>query len=621
MLLVAVAVPPAATLVWLGLQLLQQDRELLTQRDFERRQAAVQVVVRALGQAVAQAERRGSEGTLPEGMVQLLLSAEGIDAAPRDRVLWLPVVRSLPPADHAQFAAAERLEFQGGADQALTIYDAAARSAQPDVRAGALLRVARVHRLHGRWDEALNAYRRLALIHDVAIEGAPADLQARRAACDLLAESGRADELKRDAVRLEADLLGGRWVVDRATWELTVAQIERWTGRAVPISTERGILSIVADAIWDERRRSGQRRPIVVAERTPVTVVWQGDADNATALAMLPSVLQPWVATISTESLAGSELSVLGLNEDVLFGSAPAPGPTTVRALGSETGLPWTVVLSPGDESPGAAELAGRQRLLSVGLAAILLLFSGGGYFLWRLMQRELAVARLQTDFVSAVSHEFRTPLTSLRHVTELLEENDEVPPERRKAFYEALGRNTERLHRLVESLLDFARMESGRKPYDLQPLDVAALAADVVADFQREVASRGFAIELDVEPAARVRLRADSAAMTNALWNLLDNAVKYSPDSRIVQVSVRACAGGIAIAVRDHGLGIPPRERREIFGRFVRGEKAARLGIKGTGLGLAMVSHIVRAHGGRIEVDSEEGTGSTFRVVLPAAG
>ena len=622
MLLLAVAVPPAATLVWLGLQLLQQDRELLTQRDFERRQAAVQDVVRALGQAVDQAERPVSEGSLPEGMVRLLISADGIDASPRDRVLWLPAAPSLPPAEHTRFADAERLEFQGGAEQALAIYDAAAGSARPEVRAGALLRMARIHRLHRRWDEALGAYRRLAAIHDVAIEGAPADLQARRAACDVLAEAGRTDELKRDAVRLETDLLAGRWAVDRATWDLTAAQIERWAGRAVPISADRRILSIVADAIWDERRRNDPPlRPIVVAERTPVTVVWQADANRATALAVLPSVLQTWVATISAESLNGSQLSVLGPNDDVLIGAAPAPGPTTVRALASETGLPWTVVLSPGDGSPGAAELAGRQRLLSVGLAAILLLFSGGGYFLWRLMQRELAVARLQTDFVSAVSHEFRTPLTSLRHVTELLEENDEVPPERRKAFYEALGRNTERLHRLVESLLDFARMEGGRKPYDLQPLDVATLAADVVADFQKEVASRGFAIELDVEPAARVRLRADSAAMTNALWNLLDNAVKYSPDSRIVQVSVHACAGGVAIAVRDHGLGIPPRERKEIFGRFVRGEKAARLGIKGTGLGLAMVSHIIRAHGGRIEVDSEEGTGSTFRVVLPAAG
>lgn len=264
--------------------------------------------------------------------------------------------------------------------------------------------------------------------------------------------------------------------------------------------------------------------------------------------------------------------------------------------------------------------MAGRQRLLSAGLAAILLLLAGGSYFLWRVMQRELAVARLQTDFVAAVSHEFRTPLTSLRHVAELLEENDDMPLARRRTFYEALGRNTERLHRLVESLLDFARMESHRKPYHLQPVDAAALVADVVAEFQKEGAGSGFTIALAIEPPAPARVRADALSLTNALWNLLDNAVKYSPQSRSIEVAVRQQPRGIAISVRDEGLGVPARERKEIFGRFVRGDTASRLGIKGTGLGLAMVSHIVEAHGGAIELESEEGAGSTFTIVLPGA-
>jgi signal transduction histidine kinase len=290
-----------------------------------------------------------------------------------------------------------------------------------------------------------------------------------------------------------------------------------------------------------------------------------------------------------------------------------------VKWPASETGLPWTLVLSPGTSSRASDELAGRRRLLSMGLAAILLLLAGGSYFLWRVVQRELAVARLQTDFVSTVSHEFRTPLTSLRHVTELLEENDDLPRDRRHSFYEALGRNTERLHRLVESLLDFARMEGGRKPYDLRPVDAGELAAQVVADFQKEVAPLGFTIDLDVEAAGAVQLRADAPSLTNAVWNLLDNAVKYSPDGHIVHVSVRRHASGVAISVRDDGLGIPPHEQKEIFRRFVRGKQASQLGIKGTGLGLALVSHIVQAHGGTIELESAEGAGSTFRLVLPA--
>jgi signal transduction histidine kinase len=227
---------------------------------------------------------------------------------------------------------------------------------------------------------------------------------------------------------------------------------------------------------------------------------------------------------------------------------------------------------------------------------------------------------------ITAVSHEFRTPLTSLRHVTELLEEDDDLPRDQRRSFYQALGRNTERLHRLVESLLDFARMEGGRKPYDLRPVDAGALAAQVVEDFRKEVGPRGFTVDLDVEAAGALRLHADAESLTFALWNLLDNAVKYSPEGRAVLVSVsRYPAGGhpegVAFSVRDHGLGIPRHERKEIFRRFVRGEKARKLGIKGTGLGLAMVSHIVDAHGGTIHLESQEGIGSTFRVVLPERG
>jgi len=220
---------------------------------------------------------------------------------------------------------------------------------------------------------------------------------------------------------------------------------------------------------------------------------------------------------------------------------------------------------------------------------------------------------------VSAVSHEFRTPLTSLRHVTDLLEEDDEMPKDQRNAFYQVLGRNTERLQRLVENLLDFARMQDGRKPYDLRPVDAGALTTKVVEDFRAEVGHAGSRIDLVVEDGGRLTVQADVESLAHALWNLLDNAMKYSPDGTAIQVSVRGHPPGVAIAVKDAGLGVPRHERREIFRRFVRGDQAPKLGIRGTGLGLALVSHIVKAHGGTIELESEEGVGSTFRLVLPA--
>lgn len=231
------------------------------------------------------------------------------------------------------------------------------------------------------------------------------------------------------------------------------------------------------------------------------------------------------------------------------------------------------------------------------------------------MVRRELAVARLQTDFVSAVSHEFRTPLASLQHVTELLEERDDLPGDRRKSLYGVLGRSTTRLNHLVESLLDFARMEDGRKPYRLQAVDARELVTAIASEFQRE---GGCAIDLSVPSEGDVKLRADATALSHVLWNLLDNAVKYSPEHRKIELSLRQRDRSVAIAVRDEGLGIPRHERKEIFRKFVRGEQARKLGIKGTGLGLALVSHIVKAHGGAIEVESEEGRGSTFRVVLP---
>jgi two-component system phosphate regulon sensor histidine kinase PhoR len=245
------------------------------------------------------------------------------------------------------------------------------------------------------------------------------------------------------------------------------------------------------------------------------------------------------------------------------------------------------------------------------------ILLGGGGYLAWRTVQRELAVARLQTEFVAAVSHEFRTPLTSLQHVTELLEEDDELPPARRHKLYATLGRSTDRLRGLVESLLDFARMEGGRKPYDLQRLDPALLVQRVISEFEMH-APEDTEIAPQFPGQDTLHCRADADALGHALWNLLDNAVKYSPAPHAVSVSVRR--RGIAIAVEDQGFGIPARERQNVFRKFVRGSDTQRRGIKGTGLGLAIVSHIVAAHRGRVELDSEEGRGSTFTIVLPAA-
>jgi two-component system phosphate regulon sensor histidine kinase PhoR len=234
-------------------------------------------------------------------------------------------------------------------------------------------------------------------------------------------------------------------------------------------------------------------------------------------------------------------------------------------------------------------------------------------------LYREARVAKLQTDFVNKVSHDLRTPLTSIRLFVETLQLGRIQDPERQAEALAIVAEETERLSGLINRLLDWARMESGRRTFQLkrQPLEPivdAALHAlgahtlNATVDVGREVDAR-------LPP-----VLADREALTEALLDLLANAVKYTgPEKRI---AVRAWASGptVLVAVSDNGPGIPQREQKRIFEKFYRSSDALRRSIEGTGLGLAMAKHIVSRHGGRIEVESEVGKGSTFTIALPAA-
>ena len=250
------------------------------------------------------------------------------------------------------------------------------------------------------------------------------------------------------------------------------------------------------------------------------------------------------------------------------------------------------------------------------GLALAVLFVTGASYFAGRAVSREVAAATLQSDFVSAVSHEFRTPLTSMRQFTEMLVEDDDLPAEERRTCYAAQERATRRLSRLAESLLDFGRMEAGARPYRHEPLDASELVRTVVEEFRQEGGRNGFTLDC-AAPKGVIPIDGDREALAQALWNLLDNAVKYSGDSRTVRVQVED-VDPVAIHVRDQGLGNAPAERRRIFEKFVRGSSAVAAGIKGTGIGLSMVGHIVDAHGGKVTVESRTGSGSTFTIELP---
>jgi signal transduction histidine kinase len=618
---------PAATLITLGVRLLDQDRALARQRQGELLEHAADQGVRALEQDLA-ALRKGLAGPpcapadVPEDAVCVVLRADRFEAVPPQRIPYFPLILGLREPPSAPFRELEAQEFGEPPNfvKALEVSRKLAASNDASIRAGALLREARVLRAMARPNDALTAYNDLSRMASISINGEPAGLVARRARCAVLEEQSRTRELRQEAGTLAADLRAGRWQLDRETYLYVAGLLSRWLGSEVRPGEQEEALA--AGVVWLHKKWTGEAPAesassgvqVLPWNGAPVTIVWASDNSRAAAFIAGSRFLEThWMAQLQ-KAASPAQAYLAGV------GAAPPRDAQRVQRTAADTGLPWTVVVAGAGGQREPAEFQARRRNLFAGMAAVLVLVAAGSYFLWRSVNRDLAVARLQSDFVSAVSHEFRTPLTALRQFNDLLAEEDGPTPEKRRRYYEAQTRATERLHRLVESLLDFARMEAGRRPYRFERLDAGALARDVTEEFRREADGLGFAVTCSLDSVA-YPVAADREALSRALWNLLDNAVKYSGASREIQVEVRRADGGVSIGVRDHGIGIPAAEQKRLFQKFVRGAAARSAGIKGTGLGLAMVRHIVNAHGGTVDVRSVAGEGSAFTIVLPAKG
>lgn len=343
--------------------------------------------------------------------------------------------------------------------------------------------------------------------------------------------------------------------------------------------------------------------------------VWAGGPDRPTVWLATPNQIEAsfgplWTAQHLAVSLADNE------GQPVL-GERPAAGMAGGLSLTTaDTRLPFILGVRSVDAMDDAADRMRRIVLVS-GLAIAFLLMLAAAYGLYRTTTRELMLAREQSDFVSAVSHEFRTPLTSMWHLTDLLVSRGVTSEERKAQYYQLLAHETERLHRMVESLLSFGRIEVGAYAWRLESANASQLLAGIVEEFRREPLADGRQIVCEIEEALPP-IRADREALSRALWNLLENAGKYSEPGTPIRVFARRDGDSVLLGVGDRGAGIPPGERERIFQKFVRGSEAKRAGIRGVGIGLALVQRIVEAHGGSVRLESESGRGSTFTIVLP---
>jgi signal transduction histidine kinase len=358
---------------------------------------------------------------------------------------------------------------------------------------------------------------------------------------------------------------------------------------------------------------------VIFGEDEVYLAFWHADPFRAAVVStsFLGSSWWPQVLSARGDDLRGVLSSPDG---SAVFGTLPAAAPPFAVTHDIRIDdMPWLLQVWPGRPDAIRADIKQKQTLSMAMLGFVAVLLAFGSYITVRIVRRELEIARLRADFVSTVSHEFRSPLTGIRQLGEMLLEGRVADREKQRSYFRMIVEESDRLARLVENILDFSRMEEGRREYRFEPLDPSPWLRELVVDFEAEIAMKGVAVEADI-PDGLALISADKEALGSAVRNLLDNAVKYSPGTKTVRIEAAASGGEVRISVRDRGVGISEQDRKRIFDRFYRAEGEISKRVKGAGLGLSLVKHIVTAHGGTVECESRLGEGSTFTIRIPAA-
>lgn len=521
------------------------------------------------------------------------------------------------------FAEAERLELlEGRPREALASYRKCSELSVADrFKAVALARVARCVRKLGERQAAEAAYERLAERYGDLSDSfhRPYALVAGLELYDL--KSARGDEERGRLAALQADLAAGRWEVSADQADYFLAQLH-----------ER------APELPDPNRKTGYLRRLELAralqERFRAPPSLRDGEIYSSAFTYKAHPHQVHYTRVAPEALVGLNVNLAWVEARLLPQASAGAGLSgghivRVAQRGSgkagalQAGIPfltlfpfWELSLTVAPAGPDSSS-PGRDIAVFAGSTVLVLcVLALGVLLLLRDVSRETQLNRLRSDFVSGVSHELKTPLTLIRLYTETLLDEEQFRREERKGFYQIILRESERLTHLIERALDFGRVDRGEKRYHLEEGNLAPFIGQTVQVYGEYLKRRGFTVETSLATSLPA-VAFDPDAVAQAIVNLLDNAAKYSGESKFVGVRLLPEDSAVVFEVEDHGIGVPADEHEKIFQQFYRSQ--TRSGKGGYGLGLYLVKHIMDAHGGRVEVESEAGQGSRFRLVFPA--
>jgi len=599
----------------------------------------------------------------------------------RDRAVHYPAAAllyvpdgAMKTAERPQESAAARETFLAGQQaefrardfkRAAILYRQSrgqARSLQ--MRGEVLNALARVQKKDGLFRDAVDTYKLIAQDFGQVrgLSGIPLGLAAgfEIVALDLdLEDRGAAFQA---ALDLYKELTGGKWALEKAQYDFfslkavqaleTILSSRESNGEWAAYKTD---VQVLKNREVSERRKT--ERLLVFQAEAPSELRRMASQDsgesraggkraalNAAGRSYLVSLLGPrrengdrenvlWGLLIDREFLKadilakafqryvppeGTGWAVKGPDGERLMSSGAVPADSLELQADFSGGFPdWRIELRRQDPHLFESFLTSGRGLYFFAFLLIGGILIFGLVLTVRSVTQELELSRMKSDFISTVSHEFKSPLTSIRHLAEMLQSGRVPSEDRRRKYYDVLVEQSERLTRLTENVLDFARMEEGRKEFRFEPVNVAALLEDAVSAARERVGHEGFEIGFRADRFLPL-LEADGAALSQAVDNLLDNAVKYSAGKKKITVSAEARGRHVVVSVRDFGLGIKKEEQDKVFERFYRGGEELTRTVKGSGLGLTLVKKIVEAHKGSVRLESELGMGSTFSLWLP---